>query len=195
MQLINMQLVKQTNMNFKIRTFSNFYAICTVQTKNNYHILYSNYNHEDLLRIISSGQGSLTRYFQYQTSINTWITKLQLVNNSKTLESRKIRCVWIKQEIELKFAFARSLWKTIGNKTNKFGKLSKIPIGINAIYNKTDIKKITNEIYFGYCKYYREIELFNKKNTIITGRKSILDYSQKHNIIIQEFFPIINKIR
>lgn len=184
-----MTLIRSNRMNFQICTFNKFYPICILKTNKIRHKKYLLNDYEEIIKSISSGQGSLTRYFQYLTSIKTWVTKLQITNNLKTLESRKIRCVWIQQPIELKLASARSLWKTIYQKTSHFGKLSKIPIGIHTIYNKIDTEKITNEIYYGYCK---EIELFRKNSIIITGRKSTLHYRSKHSIIMQEFFPIRN---
>lgn len=179
-------------MNFQICTFNKFYAICILKSSRiGRHKNFTYHTNRWRFKTTLIGQGSLTRYSQYKSGMKTLLTKLQIANNSKTLESRKFRCVWIEQEFALKLTLARSLWQTIYNKTSHFGQFSKSLIGIHTINNKSDTEKITHEIYYGYCK---EIELFSKQSKIITGKKSTLYYKNKYHITMQEFFPIINKI-
>ena len=179
-------------MNFRIYTFNKFYPICILKLQKIRKCKQITYNISKIqLQITLAGLGSLTRYYQYLSSKSTWVSKLQSENSKKVLESRKIRCVWIKQNLYTQIAFARSLWKTIFSTSNQFGKISQLPIGISLIKNKEDTKRIIHEIYYGYCK---TIESMNSNTIMLSGRKCTLYYKNRHYITIQEFFPNIKNI-
>ena len=94
-------------MNFHICTFDKFYPICIIKlqkAKKYQEITYNTNNTNTIQKQITLvGLGSLTRYYQYLASKSTWVSKLQKENTKKVLESRKIRCVWIKQNLYLNF--------------------------------------------------------------------------------------------
>ena len=178
-------------MNFYIQTFNKFYPVSVLQTTKVKKLKNQtlNINVKKLnIRLVS--QGSFTKNFIYLNSKKTYINRLQIDNNNRIMESRRIRYIWIKQNIYTLLALSRSLWNTVKSTTNKLGKMSLFPIGMYIINQGLNIHRITHELYYGYCKKM-ELPLSYINTNILCGRKSTLYYKTLQYITIQEFISNI----
>nr|WMP11779.1 Ycf21 [Laurencia australis]WMP11990.1 Ycf21 [Laurencia australis] len=174
-------------MNFYIHTFNKFYPISVLRIEKVQKLKHQKLNiNTSKLNIRLAGQGSFTKSFIYLNSAITYINRLQVDNYNKIIESRRMRCIWIKQNIYTLLALSRSLWNTIRSKTNRLGKMSLFPIGIYIINKRLNIHRITHELYYGYCKKM-ELPLSCINAKILCGRKSTLYYKTLQYITIQEF--------
>lgn len=176
-------------MNFYINTFNKFYPISVLQVAKVKKLKNQTLN-INKLNVRLTGQGSFTKNFAYLNNKITYINRLQIDNNNKTVESRRMRCIWIKQNIYTLLVLSRSLWSTIKSKTNRLGKMSLFPIGIYIINQGLNINRITHELYYGYCKKM-ELSLSYIKTKFLCGRKSTLYYKTLQYITIQEFISDI----
>nr|YP_010951478.1 Ycf21 [Laurencia catarinensis]WMP12417.1 Ycf21 [Laurencia catarinensis] len=178
-------------MNFYIQTFNKFYPISVLQITKVKKIKNKKLNiNINKLNIRLAGQGSFTKSFIYLNSKIIDINRLQIDNNNRTIESRRMRCIWIKQNIYTLLALSRSLWNTIRSKTNRLGTISLLPIGIYITNKGLNIHRITHELYYGYCKKM-ELPISYIDTKILCGRKSTLYYRTLQYITIQEFIAEI----
>nr|CRF40067.1 Hypothetical protein ycf21 [Laurencia snackeyi] len=174
-------------MNFYIHTFNKFYPISVLQIAKVKKIKNQKLNiSTNKLDIKLTGQGSFTKNFIYLNNKITYINRLQIDNNKRTIESRRMRCIWIKQNMYTLLALSRSLWNITDNKTNRLGTISLFPIGIYIVNKGLNIYRTTHELYYGYCKKI-ELPLSYINTKILCGRKSTLYYKTLQYITIQEF--------
>lgn len=178
-------------MNFYIHTFNKFYPVSVLHITKVKKLKNQTLNiNINKLNIRLASQGSFTKNFIYLNSKITYINRLQIDNNNRTIESRRMRCIWIKPNIYTLLALSRSLWNTINSTTNRLGQMSLLPIGIYIINQGLNIHRITHELYYGYCKKM-ELPLSYINTKILCGRKSTLYYRTLQYITIQEFISDI----
>nr|YP_010937624.1 hypothetical protein Ycf21 [Palisada intermedia]WKW95698.1 hypothetical protein Ycf21 [Palisada intermedia] len=174
-------------MNFYIHTFNKFYPVSVLQIEKVKKLKNQTLNiNINKLNIKLASQGSFTKNSIYLKNKIAYINRLQIDNNNRTVESRRMRCIWIKTNIYTLLALSRSLWNTIKSKTNRFGRMSLFPIGIYIINKGLNINRITHEFYYGYCKKI-ELPLSYINIKILCGRKSTLYYKTLQYITMQEF--------
>nr|YP_009395737.1 hypothetical protein [Herposiphonia versicolor]ARW64717.1 hypothetical protein [Herposiphonia versicolor] len=165
-----------------------FIPICVLSLKTskliNYKIIHSI---ATPIKFIIISEGSHTRLINYKKKDTTKLQVFQYQEHKIHKPKRKIRYVWLETSIYTKMTFARSLWK-IKQEDMDIQKINRqSPIGNSFINNKIDINKNIIELQYCYCKNF---EKSIKSKEIILGKKYELNYNNKSNIIIQEFFSL-----
>nr|YP_010986240.1 hypothetical protein UYL67_pgp180 [Pachymeniopsis lanceolata]WOL37158.1 hypothetical protein [Pachymeniopsis lanceolata] len=135
-------------------------------------------------KLILTNDGSFTQNLNSLTGKH-----IQLKINHKTseilLNKKKLRIIWLEDNINNKLTFARSLWPLQVNHYKYIELENEKPLGQSMIESKIDIYKDIYKLYYGYSKYLDK--KFRSKGPI-WGRTYKIYYHKKLFTIVEEFF-------
>lgn len=135
-------------------------------------------------KLILMNDGSFTQNLNSLTGEHIKL-KIHYKTSDILLNKKKLRIIWLEDNINNKLTFARSLWPLHINHYKYIELGNNKPIGQSIIESKIDIYKDIYKLYYGYSKYLDKA--FNSRGPI-WGRKYKIYYHKKLFTIVEEFF-------
>nr|YP_010502323.1 uncharacterized protein Ycf21 [Grateloupia turuturu]QHD45192.1 Ycf21 [Grateloupia turuturu]UXC96736.1 uncharacterized protein Ycf21 [Grateloupia turuturu] len=135
-------------------------------------------------KLILMNDGSFTQNLNSLTGEHIQL-KIHYKTSKILLNKKKLRTIWLEDNMNNKLTFARSLWPLQIDNYKNIELGHNKPIGQSIIESKIDIYKDIDKFYYGYSKY---LDKEFKSKGPIWGRKYKIYYHKKLFTIVEEFF-------